>query len=101
MRHPHYHGRKAESVPSVGSRLSGVVKPSYGKPKLKHDGPLVRPTYDRTLGPTELGARNPRRISGALAATYKELAQLARHAKKLHTRNLKAASKRPRLVSAA
>ena len=65
MRHPHYNGRKAETVPSVGSRLAGVVKPSYGKPKLKREtlnGTVACSTRRDGYGMVELQALSPYRM---------------------------------------
>lgn len=91
MRHPHYVGRKAESVPSVGSRLAGVVKPSYGKPKLALASDPLKLTGDprsfgfNSLGPNDIGAKSPYRRNcelRQLAETMKEVRKLDKFAHK-------------------
>ena len=101
MRHPYYSGRKAEKVPSVGSRLAGVVKPSYGKPKLTLESNPLKLTGDsrgfgfNPLGPSDIDAKNPRRLTRDLKAFYADLAQRARHA---HRTNKRFAKNKPRLI---
>ena len=100
MRHPHYDGRKAESVGSVGSRLFGVVKASYGKPRLKlKDMPVNQCREQLTgsddLGAIGIGAKSPYRQTRQEKQNIVILSQLARHA---HKTNRKHGKSKPRLV---
>jgi hypothetical protein len=78
LRHPHYVGRKVETVPSVGSRMPGVVRPSYGKPKLTLASNPLKLTGDsrsfgfNPLGPADLDALSPYRTTRSVR---RELAQ--------------------------
>lgn len=101
MRHPYYSGRKAELVPSVGSRLAGVVKPSYGKPKLKTEGipamqSIAFPNVPN-LPKHALTAKSPYRLNRETTIAVSERAILLRQ----YHRNKRKFSAMPRLIKPA
>jgi hypothetical protein len=104
MRHPFYNGRKSEHVPSVGSRLAGTVKPSYGKAKLTLETNPLRLTGDarsfgfNPLGPHDLNAKSPYRLTRDIKASVWELASLLRLARRNRKRSIKQAAQMPRLI---
>lgn len=96
--------RVYHAPPSIGSRLPGVVKPSYGKPKLKLESNPLKLTGDsrnfgfNPLGPADTDAKSPYRRTHAVVvmmAQSRELKKLNRYARKV---GQKVAEQLPRLI---
>jgi len=93
MRHPHYDGRKSETVASVGSRLFGVVKPSYGKARFVLASNPLKLTGDpksfsfNHLGEHDLNAKSPYRLTRNVKQDFATIAKLNRQGKRYQKRS--------------